>query len=81
MSDPRTTYDTSMIGFEAADPPQPGDFSYQFTEGRIRLSEWLPDFEDYANELFYLVLTGTNSQAVKFAEDVLKKAERLWEKE
>jgi len=69
------------IGVET-DPPKLIDFQDEYHDGKIRLSEWLPktDFEDYANELFYLVLTGTHSQAEKHAQSVLDKAERLWEK-
>ncbi len=77
MSDPRTTYEP--IGYESADPPQPEGLAYLFSEGKIRLSDWLPDFEDDANELVYLVLTATHSQAEKHAQSMLDKAERLWE--
>ena len=71
---------SNEIGYEAGEPLTVPDFHSKYHDGNIRLSEWLPDFEDAANELFYLVLTGTHSQAEKHAQAVLEIAEKLWER-
>ena len=71
---------SNEIGYEAGEPLTVPDFHSKYHDGNIRLSEWLPNYEEHFNELVYLVLTGTHDQAEKFALSLLDKAEDLWGK-
>ena len=71
---------SSEIGYEAADPPNFEMFHSLHQDGKLRISDWNPNFKEDAEEIIYLVLYGTPGQARKVAESLLEKTARLWDK-
>ena len=59
----------------------PRTFADDYTDGKVRLCEWLPplEFRDEAEELIYELLTGQSAAAEKRAKAMLGKAVELWE--
>ena len=67
------------IGYEAADPPHTPSFEELYADGKYRLSDWLPSFEDEAEWIIYSLVSGKVRDAEKLAEQMVSKAAKLWE--
>jgi len=68
----------SEIGYEAADPPHFPSFEEDYTDGKALLMDWLPDFDERAEDVLYTLITGSMGEARVMAEKMVKDAADLW---